>query len=126
MLDCPKSRKTWVLGGGGSILTVPIFVYVLDLGTKEAIAMSLADIYSVFQGPTKVIATNLEAHYAKEAAISAGLEHARGQAVVPMDVDMQDPPEVLVEMVEKWRAAASKCRRRSSSCCAVSRVTTGA
>jgi uncharacterized membrane protein YfcA len=39
-----------MLGGGGSILTVPIFVYVLDFGTKEAIAMSLAvvGVTSVF------------------------------------------------------------------------------
>jgi hypothetical protein len=45
-----------------------------------AIAMSLADIFSVFQGPTKVIATNLETHYEKVAAIAAkGGAHAAQQ-----------------------------------------------
>ena len=48
-------------------------------------------------------ALSLSRNFGKEAALSAGLEHARGQAVVPMDVDLQDPPEVLVEMVAKWR-----------------------
>jgi glycosyltransferase involved in cell wall biosynthesis len=51
----------------------------------------------------RVRALSLSRNFGKEAALSAGLDHARGQAVVPMDVDMQDPPEVLPEMVAKWR-----------------------
>ena len=51
----------------------------------------------------RVRAISLSRNFGKEAAITAGLEYARGQAVVPMDVDMQDPPEVLAEMVAKWR-----------------------
>lgn len=35
--------------------------------------------------------------------MSAGLDHARGNAVIPIDVDLQDPPEVIVEMVAKWQ-----------------------
>lgn len=42
-------------------------------------------------------------NFGKEAALSAGLDHARGEAVVPMDVDLQDPPEVLSAMIAKWR-----------------------
>src|SRR4051794_10075170 len=42
-------------------------------------------------------------NFGKEAALSAGLDHAHGEAVVPMDVDLQDPPEVLGEMIRKWR-----------------------
>ena len=37
-------------------------------------------------------------------AALAGLQYSRGQAVVVMDVDLQDPPELITEMVEKWRA----------------------
>jgi glycosyltransferase involved in cell wall biosynthesis len=51
----------------------------------------------------RVRALSLSRNFGKEAALSAGLDHARGAAVVPMDVDMQDPPEVLPEMVAKWR-----------------------
>ncbi|MGI4876698.1 MAG: glycosyltransferase family 2 protein [Janthinobacterium lividum] len=42
-------------------------------------------------------------NYGKEVALSAGLDHACGRAVVPMDVDLQDPPELIAMMVAKWR-----------------------
>jgi glycosyltransferase involved in cell wall biosynthesis len=46
---------------------------------------------------------SLSRNFGKEAAISAGLDYARGEAVVPIDVDLQDPPEVIGEMLAKWR-----------------------
>jgi len=49
-----------------------------------------------------VILVRLSRNFGKENAVSAGLKHARGQAVVPMDVDLQDPPELLPEMVRVW------------------------
>jgi glycosyltransferase involved in cell wall biosynthesis len=42
-------------------------------------------------------------NFGHQAAITAGLDHARGEAVVVMDADLQDPPEVVLEMVAKWR-----------------------
>jgi glycosyltransferase involved in cell wall biosynthesis len=42
-------------------------------------------------------------NFGKEAALSAGLDFARGDVVVPMDVDLQDPPELVPRFVEKWR-----------------------
>ncbi len=42
-------------------------------------------------------------NFGKEAALSAGLDAATGQAIIPMDVDLQDPPAVITEMLEKWR-----------------------
>jgi glycosyltransferase involved in cell wall biosynthesis len=50
----------------------------------------------------RIRGVSLSRNFGKEAAISAGLEYARGSAVVPMDVDMQDPPEVLADLVRKW------------------------
>ncbi len=47
---------------------------------------------------------SLSRNFGKETALTAGLYHARGQAVVPIDADLQDPPELIVEMVEQWRA----------------------
>lgn len=41
-------------------------------------------------------------NFGKEAAISAGLDHASGDAIVPIDSDLQHPPELVIEMVEKW------------------------
>ena len=51
----------------------------------------------------RIRALSLSRNFGKEAALSAGLDHARGEAVVPMDVDLQDPPEVLGDMIAKWR-----------------------
>jgi polyisoprenyl-phosphate glycosyltransferase len=42
-------------------------------------------------------------NFGHQAAITAGLDHARGEAIVVMDADLQDPPEVVLEMVAKWR-----------------------
>ena len=45
-------------------------------------------------------------NFGKEAAMTAGLDAARGDAVIPMDADLQDPPELISEMVAAWRAGA--------------------
>ena len=46
---------------------------------------------------------DLSRNFGKEAALSAGLRCATGQVVVPIDVDLQDPPELILQMIEKWR-----------------------
>jgi polyisoprenyl-phosphate glycosyltransferase len=52
----------------------------------------------------RVRAISLSRNFGKEAALSAGLDAARGMAVVPLDVDLQDPPEALPNMIAQWRA----------------------
>lgn len=46
---------------------------------------------------------NLSRNFGKEIALSAGLDYATGAAVVPLDADLQDPPEVIEGLVAKWR-----------------------
>ena len=46
---------------------------------------------------------SLSRNFGKEAALSAGIDLARGKSVVPLDVDLQDPPEALPSMIAKWR-----------------------
>ncbi|MGY3685591.1 glycosyltransferase family 2 protein [Vibrio coralliilyticus] len=46
---------------------------------------------------------DLSRNFGKEAALSAGLAKAKGNAIIPIDVDLQDPPEVILEMLMKWR-----------------------
>lgn len=45
----------------------------------------------------------LSRNFGKEAALSAGLLNAHGDAVVPIDVDLQDPPELILEFVSTWQ-----------------------
>jgi glycosyltransferase involved in cell wall biosynthesis len=75
-------------------------ILFVDDGSSDA---TLAVVTGAHQRDPRVRALSLSRNFGKEAALSAGLDHARGRAVVPMDVDLQDPPEVLVEMVAKWR-----------------------
>jgi len=42
-------------------------------------------------------------NFGHQIAVSAGLDYARGQAVVIIDSDLQDPPEVILDLIEKWR-----------------------
>ena len=75
-------------------------ILFVDDGSTD---LTLSAIVCANSRDPRVRALSLSRNFGKEAALSAGLDHARGQAVVPMDVDLQDPPEVLVEMVAKWR-----------------------
>jgi glycosyltransferase involved in cell wall biosynthesis len=45
-------------------------------------------------------------NFGKEAALTAGIDAARGQAVIPIDVDLQDPPALIAQMVAAWEAGA--------------------
>lgn len=46
---------------------------------------------------------DLSRNFGKEAALTCGIDHARGDAVIPIDADLQDPPELIGEMVRTWR-----------------------
>lgn len=75
-------------------------ILFIDDGSTDA---TLSAIVAANQRDPRVRALSLSRNFGKEAALSAGLDHARGSAVIPMDVDMQDPPEVLPDMIAKWR-----------------------
>jgi glycosyltransferase involved in cell wall biosynthesis len=51
----------------------------------------------------RVAVVNLSRNFGKEIATTAGLDHARGEAVVILDADLQDPPELIPEMIAVWR-----------------------
>jgi polyisoprenyl-phosphate glycosyltransferase len=51
----------------------------------------------------RVVTIELARNFGHQVAISAGLDHARGAAVIVMDADLQDPPEVLPQFIAKWR-----------------------
>lgn len=72
----------------------------VDDGSRDATARMLAAIVSQ---DSRVTVLQFSRNFGHQAAISAGLEHAQGDAVIVMDGDLQDPPEVLPRFIEKWR-----------------------
>ena len=46
---------------------------------------------------------NLSRNFGKEIALTAGIDYASGAAVIPIDADLQDPPELIVKLIAKWR-----------------------
>ncbi len=56
-----------------------------------------------------VVVVELSRNFGKEAALSAGLGVATGDAVIPLDADLQDPPELVGEMLARWRRATRSC-----------------
>ncbi|MDX5412065.1 MAG: glycosyltransferase family 2 protein [Rhodobacterales bacterium] len=71
-------------------------------------------IRSYMEGNSAVRLVNLSRNFGKEAALCAGLEHARGDAVIPVDVDLQDEPTIIPEMVAKWQQGAQIVNARRS------------
>ncbi len=74
-------------------------VYVND-GSRDRTFDLLQDIHATDANITVV---ELSRNFGHQAAVSAGMEIASGQAVVIIDADMQDPPEVIAKMMEIWR-----------------------
>jgi dolichol-phosphate mannosyltransferase len=81
-------------------ITPDFEIIYVDDGSRDATPELLRDI-QVSSPHAKLI--RLSRNFGHQIAVSAGLEYARGQAVVLIDADLQDPPEVIAQMMEKWR-----------------------
>ena len=80
--------------------------------------LTLARLRAKAESDPRENVVNVSRNFGKEIALTAGLDHASGDAVIPIDADLQDPPEVIPLMMAKWRAGAklvlAKRRDRSS------------
>jgi glycosyltransferase involved in cell wall biosynthesis len=51
----------------------------------------------------RIKVVNLSRNFGKEAALTAGIDHAQGDILIPMDIDLQDPPDLFIPFIERWR-----------------------
>ncbi|MGC0374129.1 glycosyltransferase family 2 protein [Streptomyces sp. SAI-229] len=86
-------------------------VYVND-GSSDA---SLAILRDLAKNDPRVCVVDFARNFGHQMAITAGLDEARGDAVIVMDTDLQDPPRVSLELIDAWRDGAEivHARRRS-------------
>jgi polyisoprenyl-phosphate glycosyltransferase len=81
-------------------LDAPGEVIVVDDGSKDTSAIVIEAKARV---DTRYRLIKLSRNFGHQIAITVGLDHAAGRAVIVMDADLQDPPEVVLEMIAKWK-----------------------
>lgn len=108
VIDATHARLVEVLPTTGMDFEI---LYVDD-GSRDA---TLSRLEAIAGRDPRVTVVELSRNFGQQAAMSAGLAAARGDAVVITDADLQDPPEVIPEMVAAWRGGVDVAygRRRS-------------
>lgn len=82
-------------------LTDVFEIIVVDDGSTDATPAVLAGLCQQYP---QIVYLQLSRNFGKEAALSAGLERARGQVVITMDADLQHPPALIAQMLQRWEA----------------------
>lgn len=78
----------------------PWELVLVDDGSQDT---SAEIIHSLVEGDKRVRPVILARNFGHQIAVTAGLDYTRGDAIVIIDADLQDPPEVILELIEKWR-----------------------
>jgi glycosyltransferase involved in cell wall biosynthesis len=76
---------------------------LIDDGSTDATGEILAGLAA---SDPRVKVVRLSRNFGYQAAVAAGIDHCRGDAVVTIDADLQDPPELIGELIEEWRAGS--------------------
>ncbi len=82
-------------------LGLPYEIICVNDGSRDD---TLARLLDQHRRNPAVKVLGLARNFGKEVALTAGIDYANGAAVVPIDADLQDPPEVIAELVAEWRA----------------------
>jgi glycosyltransferase involved in cell wall biosynthesis len=75
-------------------------IICVDDGSKDG---TLPLLLEAARRNSRVRVFELSRNFGKEAALTCGLDHARGDAVIPIDADLQDPPELIRSLVDEWK-----------------------
>jgi polyisoprenyl-phosphate glycosyltransferase len=82
---------------------LPLELVLVDDGSSDGTAKIVDDLAA---SDPRVRVVRLSRNFGHQTAITAGLDHARGDAVVMIDADLQDPPEVINDLLAKWSEGA--------------------
>ena len=78
-------------------------IVCVDDGSKDG---TLLKLVALAQVDPRFRVLEFSRNFGKEAALTAGIDAANGEAVIPIDADLQDPPELIADMVKAWREGA--------------------
>lgn len=87
----------------GAVDGLPFELVLVNDGSSDRTAELLAELQ---HADSRIRVITLSRNFGHQAALTAGLDNARGNAVVMLDSDLQDPPELIGELVERWRDGA--------------------
>jgi len=76
---------------------------LINDGSSDGSFLRMQDLH---QRDPRVRVIDFSRNFGHQIAISAGLDHARGRAVIIIDADLQDPPEVIPELIKHWKGGA--------------------
>ena len=74
-------------------------IIFIDDGSKDNTVVSIKE---EMEKNKNIVLLEFSRNFGKESAMTAGLDYAKGDAVIPMDVDLQDPPNLIHKFIEKW------------------------
>jgi glycosyltransferase involved in cell wall biosynthesis len=67
---------------------------------------TLDELLECVQQDSRYVVLELSRNFGKEAAMSAGIDHAKGDCIIPIDADLQDPPQLIGKMLSEWQKGA--------------------
>jgi glycosyltransferase involved in cell wall biosynthesis len=79
----------------------PWELVLINDGSRDG---SLAEMRAVAAADPHIKIVNFARNFGHQIAVTAGIDYSRGKAVVLIDADLQDPPEVILEMIDRWKA----------------------
>lgn len=74
-------------------------IYIND-GSKDK---TLDHLHALHKSDKRVVVISLSRNFGKEAAMTAGIDHCEGDALIILDADLQDPPELIPDLIKMWK-----------------------
>jgi glycosyltransferase involved in cell wall biosynthesis len=74
-------------------------IFINDGSTDD----TFAELEKVYKAHKNIRVITFSRNFGKEAAISAGIDYSHGDALIPIDIDLQDPPELIINFIKFWQ-----------------------